>query len=150
MSSVGIVRRFVPVVMLLCVLLVVCMVLSLSRKLNNALDYRGEVQTLAVDFYTYMTNLEFRINQLSTRSIDSAPTNILNTADVQQSIGVLPYTYSVVSGVPGLCVSSKYFYPVGSVMAYGVLTLCGPDFAIFDDSFRYVLRKGSDDRCAVF
>lgn len=115
--------------------------LSLFRPLREVSSYRSEVESLAVDFYNYCTNLEYQIYCLS--AVSQSPTNSISfsgtSVEYAKSIGSLSqYTYAVVRGCPGL-LCGRYFYPVGSPTAYGMITLCGPDFVEFDGLRRFVL-----------
>ena len=115
---------------------------SLFRPLREVSSYRSEVESLAVDFYNYCTNLEYQIYCLSSSSpsFTNSPSSSSGTsAEYAKSIGSLSrYTYAVVRGCPGL-LCGRFFYPVGSPTAYGTITLCGPDFVEFDGVRRFVL-----------
>ena len=120
---------------------------SLFPRLREISTYRKDVEALAVDFYCYATNLEYKIDHAQYTQSPFTPGvadyDSLTSSDYLKTIGTLHYSYCVVRGSPGLLCGS-FFYPVGSATAYGTITSCGFDFVEFDGCRRFVLRPQSD------
>lgn len=92
--------------------------------------YRSEVSSLSLAVYSYTTNVESRIADLSSPSFE-IPADLSYTNRYESTS--IPYRFCVVRGLPGLSSGGLSWYPVGSLMPYGVLTSCDRDFAVFDN-----------------
>lgn len=103
-------------------------------------SYRSDVEALGLAVYAYTTNLESRIS-VSSSSLRSHDVFRFNSST--GIVASIPYRYAVVRGVCGLTSGGSSWYPVGSLMPYGVLSSCDFDFAFFEDGSCYTLNRDS-------
>lgn len=109
-----------------------------ARSIRVVDSYRSDVEALGLAVYEYTTNVESRIS-----SFRSSPSSFDGFQSYTSTgiVSSIPYRFAVVRGVPGLTSGGYSWYPVGSLMPYGVLASCDFDFALFDDGSCYTLLR---------
>lgn len=129
-------NRYVVIFICSCLIANSLVCFRFARAARLVDSYRSDVEALSSQVWAYTTNVESRISSFSISSDSSFQFPASPSTNFVSSI---PYRYCVNKGVPGLTSGGLSWYPVGSLMPYGILSMCDHDFAFFSDGSCYSL-----------